>query len=111
MLGAIAGDAIGSVHEFVATKSTDFELFVAGSRFTDGSVLAIAVADCLLTGSDYVQAFHDYFLAYPNAGYGPRFLDWASAGRRLPYNSYRNGSAMRVPAVGYAFDSANRDDR
>jgi ADP-ribosylglycohydrolase len=105
MLGAIAGDIIGSVHEFAGTKSTDFELFVPGSRFTDDTVLAVAVADCLLTGSDYVDAFHDYFLAYPNAGYGLRFLDWVSAGNRQPYNSYGNGSAMRVPAVGYAFDS------
>jgi ADP-ribosylglycohydrolase len=104
LLGAIAGDIIGSVHEFAGTKSTDFELFVPGSRFTDDTVLAVAVADCLLTGSEYVDAFHEYFLAYPMAGYGLRFLDWAKAGNRQPYNSYGNGSAMRVPAVGYAFD-------
>jgi ADP-ribosylglycohydrolase len=102
--GAIAGDIIGSVHEFAGTKSTDFELFVPGSGFTDDTVLAVAVADCLLTGSEYVDAFHEYFLAYPMAGYGLRFLDWAKAGNRQPYNSYGNGSAMRVPAVGYAFD-------
>jgi ADP-ribosylglycohydrolase len=105
MLGAIAGDIIGSVHEHIGTKTTDFELFVAESRFTDDTVLAIAVADCLLNGLDYVDAFHDYFLAYPNAGYGLRFFEWASAGHRYPYNSYGNGSAMRVPAVGHAFDS------
>ena len=51
MLGAIAGDIIGSVHEFAAMKSTDFDLFVPGSRFTDDTVLAVAVADCLMTGS------------------------------------------------------------
>src|SRR5215471_21632930 len=105
MLGAIAGDVIGSVHEYAGTKSADFSLFVAGSRFTDDTVLAVAVADCLLHGLNYVDAFHDYFLAYPNAGYGLRFFQWASAGRRDPYNSYGNGSAMRVPAVGYAFES------
>jgi ADP-ribosylglycohydrolase len=105
MLGAIAGDVIGSVHEHTATKSTDFELFVSSSRFTDDTVLAVAVADCLLNGLNYVDAFHDYFLSYPNAGYGLRFFQWASAGRRDPYNSYGNGAAMRVPAVGYAFDS------
>ena len=105
MLGAIAGDIIGSVHEHTPTKSTDFELFVEGSRFTDDTVLAIAVADCLLNGRDYVDAFHEYFLAYPNAGYGLRFFHWASAGARHPYNSYGNGSAMRVPAVGHAFDA------
>lgn len=105
MLGAIAGDVIGSVHEYTGTKSADFCLFVPGSRFTDDTVLAVAVADCLLNGLNYVDAFHEYFLAYPNAGYGLRFFHWASAGRREPYNSYGNGSAMRVPAVGYAFDS------
>jgi ADP-ribosylglycohydrolase len=105
MLGAIAGDVIGSVHEFIGTKSTDFSLFVPGSRFTDDTVLAVAVADCLLHRLDYVDAFHDYFFAYPNAGYGLRFFQWASAGQRDPYNSYGNGSAMRVPAVAYAFES------
>jgi ADP-ribosylglycohydrolase len=105
MVGAIAGDIIGSVHEFIETKSTDFVLFVPGSRFTDDTVLGVAVADCLLNGQDYVDAFHDYFVAYPNAGYGMRFFEWASAGERNPYNSYGNGSAMRVPAVGHAFDT------
>jgi ADP-ribosylglycohydrolase len=105
VLGAIAGDIIGSVHEHAGTKSTDFKLFVPGSKFTDDTVLAVAVADCLLNGRDYVDAFHEYFVAYPNAGYGLRFFHWASAGRRDPYNSCGNGSAMRVPAVGYAFDT------
>ena len=105
MLGAIAGDVIGSVHEFKGTKSMDFELFTPGSRFTDDTVLAVAVADCLLNGKDYVDAFHEYFLAYPHKGYGLRFFQWAQAGRREPYNSYGNGSAMRVPPVGYAYDS------
>jgi ADP-ribosylglycohydrolase len=107
MLGAIAGDIIGSVHEFRGTKSTDFDLFIPESRFTDDSVLAIALADCLMTGKNYVDAFHEYFLEYPNAGYGLRFFHWASAGRRDAYNSFGNGSAMRVPAVGYAFNTLN----
>jgi ADP-ribosylglycohydrolase len=105
MLGAIAGDVIGSVHEFRATKSTNFELFPEACRFTDDTVLAIAVADCLLNGREYVDTFHQYFLAYPNAGYGFRFFQWASSGTRAPYNSWGNGSAMRVPPVGYAFSS------
>jgi ADP-ribosylglycohydrolase len=105
MLGAIAGDIIGSVHEHTGTKSTDFALFVPGSRFTDDTVLAVAVADCLLHGLAYVDAFHEYFVAYPNAGYGYQFFEWASSGSRLPYNSFGNGSAMRVPAIGYAFDT------
>ena len=105
MLGAVAGDIIGSVHEFAATKSVDFDLFVPASTFTDDTVLAVAVADCLLNGVDYVDTFRKYAADYPNAGYGLRFSRWVSSGRREPYNSFGNGSAMRVPAVGYAFDA------
>ena len=105
MLGAIAGDVIGSSHEFLPEKTTEFELFVPESRFTDDTVLAVAVADCLLHGLDYVDAFHAYGAAYPSAGYGLRFHQWLLNGDRRPYNSFGNGSAMRVPAVGYAFDS------
>jgi ADP-ribosylglycohydrolase len=102
MLGAIVGDIVGSVHEYMGTKGADFELFHPHCRFTDDSVLAIAVADCLLHGSDYAETFHEYFRAYPDAGYGGRFFQWASSGIRDPYNSWGNGSAMRVPAVAYA---------
>ena len=104
MLGAIAGDIIGSVHEFVATKTTDFPLFVAQSQFTDDTVLTVAVADCLLTGSSYVDKFREYTRAYPKCGYGLRFFDWVHEGRREPYNSWGNGSAMRVSPVAFAFD-------
>jgi ADP-ribosylglycohydrolase len=105
MLGAIAGDVIGSVHEFIGTKTTDFPLFAQQSRFTDDTVLAVAVADCLLNGLDYVDTFHRYAAAYPHAGYGVRFASWIRLGEREPYNSWGNGAAMRVPAVAYAFDS------
>ena len=101
----IAGDIIGSVHEHLGTKTTTFELFHPDCRFTDDTVLAVAVADCLLHGSDYVEKLHEYFHAYPNAGYGLRFFEWAYSGNKQPYNSWGNGSAMRVPAVGHAFDS------
>ena len=105
MLGAIVGDIIGSVHEFSGTKTTEFELFHPHCTFTDDTVLAVAVADCLLHKSDYVEKFHEYFRAYPGAGYGFGFSQWAKSGNKQPYNSWGNGSAMRVPAVGYAFDS------
>jgi ADP-ribosylglycohydrolase len=105
MLGAIAGDVIGSVHEFIGTRTTDFPLFVQKSRFTDDTVLAVAVADCLMNGLDYVDTFHRYAAAYPQAGYGLRFASWVRLGERGPYNSWGNGAAMRVPAVAYAFDS------
>jgi len=105
VIGAIAGDIIGSVHEHTATKTTDFPLFAPHCRFTDDSVLTVAVADCLLTGKSYVSAFHEYVSHYPNAGYSQRFRQWAESGATEAYNSFRNGSAMRVSAVGWAFDT------
>lgn len=101
MLGAIAGDVIGSVHERAHTKTKDFPLFTRESRFTDDTVLTVAVADCLLHGQDYVDTLHDYFHAYPDAGYGGTFWLWASSRRREPYQSWGNGSAMRVSPVAY----------
>jgi ADP-ribosylglycohydrolase len=105
VLGAIAGDVIGSVHEFAITKTTSFDLFVPASTYTDDTVLAVAVADCVMNGRRYVDSFLEYFHAYPNRGYGLRFAQWARSGTRQPYNSYGNGSAMRVPAIGYAYGS------
>ncbi len=105
MLGAIAGDVIGSVHEFLGEKTADFPLFVEHSRFTDDSVLTIAVADCLLTRSSYVDKFREYALAYPDRVYGAGFWAWAQSASRLPYNSWGNGAAMRVSPVGFAFDT------
>ena len=105
MLGAIAGDIIGSVHEFLGEKILDFPLFVEESTFTDDSVLTVAVADCLLTGSPYVEKFHEYTLAYPGRGYGGGFRQWVQSGSRAPYNSWGNGAAMRVSPVGFAFGS------
>jgi len=103
MLGAIAGDIIGSVHEFLGQKTKEFPLFVAGSRFTDDTVLTVAVADCLLTGSAYVDKFHEYTRTYPDRGYGVGFWHWVKSGSRQPYNSWGNGSAMRVSPVALAF--------
>jgi ADP-ribosylglycohydrolase len=102
MLGAIAGDVIGSVHEGSGTKTRDFLLFVEDSRFTDDTVLTVAVAERLLRGGSYVDLYHDYFHAYPLAGYGGSFIRWAGYRRRDPYNSWGNGSAMRVSPVGFA---------
>lgn len=101
MLGAIAGDVIGSIHEGARTKTKEFPLLTPQSRFTDDTVLTVAVADCLLHGRDYVDTLHDYFHAYPNAGYGSTFWLWANSRRREPYNSWGNGSAMRVSPVAY----------
>jgi ADP-ribosylglycohydrolase len=105
MLGAIAGDVIGSVHEVAGTKTKDFPLFHESCRFTDDTVLTCAVAEKLLRGGDYVDLFHEYAREYPTAGYGGTFVRWVSAGKREPYNSWGNGSAMRVSPVGVIFDT------
>jgi ADP-ribosylglycohydrolase len=105
MLGAIAGDVIGSVHEGAGTKTKDFPLFADGCRFTDDSVLTVAVAHRLLRGGDYIDLFHDYFLRYPWAGYGGNFIRWAGGKSRQPYYSWGNGSAMRVSPVAFACES------
>ena len=73
MIGAIAGDIIGSVHEHSKTKTKDFPLFVERCRFTEDSVLTIAVAEKLLRGGEYVDLFHTYYHANPRAGFGKRF--------------------------------------
>jgi ADP-ribosylglycohydrolase len=104
MLGAIAGDVIGSVHEAAATKTKRFPLFTPDSCFTDDTVLTAAVAEVLLTGGDYTRVFHRYFRAYPDAGYGAQFKLWCELRQTEPYNSWGNGAAMRVSPVGLAFD-------
>ncbi|WP_416139525.1 ADP-ribosylglycohydrolase family protein [Halomonas sp. HK25] len=102
MLGAIAGDIIGSVHEGAGTKHRDFPLFTPHSTFTDDSVLCVAVAEVLLYGGDFVDAYYSYFHRYPDAGFGGGFMRWAASRGRRPYFSWGNGSAMRVPPVGFA---------
>jgi ADP-ribosylglycohydrolase len=104
MLGAIAGDIIGSVYEHHPIKSTDFPLFVEASRFTDDTVLTCAVADAILHHRPYADVILEYALCYPNAGYGERFIAWALLNRPQP-PSYGNGSAMRVSPIGWAFDN------
>lgn len=105
MLGAIAGDIVGSVHEWTATKTKDFPLFVASSRVTDETILTLAVAECLIDGLDYAETFHRYFEAYPGAGYTGTFVRWAFQKQREPYRSFGNAAAARVAAIPYAFDS------
>lgn len=105
MLGAIAGDMIGSVYEAAPIKHKNFPLFTPGCTFTDDSVLTVAVADCLLHGKNYVTAFHDYFHLHPRAGFGGSFSFWASQRRTQPYGSWGNGAAMRVSPIGWAFST------
>lgn len=105
MLGAIAGDIIGSVYEARPIKTTDFPLFQSKSRFTDDTVLTVAVADAIVKNNDYQSALKSYGQAYPDAGFGMFFFNWLFSSDSQPYNSFGNGSAMRVSPVGFAFDS------
>lgn len=109
MLGAIAGDIIGSVYErnpsWQESRHPGFQpLSDPRARFTDDTVLTVAVADALLRGGDLVDLFQDYARAYPDAGYGGTFRRWVESGSREPYGSWGNGSAMRVTPVAFAFD-------
>jgi ADP-ribosylglycohydrolase len=103
MIGAIAGDIVGSIREWHNIKSTEFELFEERCRFTDDTVLTIAVADCILNKKDYETTIMEYGNRYPNAGYGGSFRKWLAGEIVGPYNSWGNGSAMRVSPVGFAF--------
>jgi len=105
MLGAIAGDIVGSVYENLRTKRKDFALFTPVSTFTDDSVLTIAVADAILTGRDYGPVIKSYARQHPLRGYGPRFIVWMASPQLEPYNSFGNGAAMRVSPVAHAFAS------
>jgi ADP-ribosylglycohydrolase len=106
MLGAIAGDIIGSVYETQAIKTPFFyPLFDRYSHPTDDTVLTVALADSILHGADYVDKLKEYFRRYPHVGYGGTFRRWALSLSRAPYNSWGNGSAMRVSPVGHAFDT------
>jgi ADP-ribosylglycohydrolase len=108
MIGAIAGDIIGSVHEFNNIKTEDFPLFSPKSIFTDDTVMTIAVADCILTGKGYAAAFKEWGRLFPYSGYGGMFSRWLISDDSKPYNSFGNGSAMRVSPVGFAFDSLDK---
>ncbi len=108
MLGAIAGDIIGSRFEHAGIKSKEFELFNRQSIFTDDTVHTIALADSLLHEIPYQDKLREYFRHYPNAGYGGRFRRWARSPQPKPYGSYGNGSAMRVSPVAWFYDDLDQ---
>lgn len=114
MLGAIIGDVIGSVYEWNNIKTTEFPLFNSYCRPTDDSVMTIAVADGLMRswGQDddavktaVVKSMQYYGRKYPNAGYGGSFRRWIVSANPQPYNSWGNGSAMRVSSVAWLYDN------
>lgn len=102
MLGAIAGDITGSVYEFNPVKTTDFQLFGPQSRFTDDTVLTIATMQAILKQTSFADTYHKWGNQYPQAGYGGRFRKWLESASKKPYNSFGNGSAMRVSPVALA---------
>lgn len=103
IIGAVIGDVIGSVFEWNNVKTTEFELFNPHCEFTDDTVLTIAVADSILNRKDFAKTIWEYGRKYPGRGYGGHFVQWLMEDDLKPYGSYGNGSAMRVSAVGFAF--------
>lgn len=107
MLGAIIGDIVGSVYEFDNIKTKDFELFKPDCRFTDDTVMTCAVADAIMNGGsekDFILSMKKYGRMYPHAGYGGRFRVWLRSMDTKPYNSFGNGSAMRVSPCAWVMD-------
>lgn len=105
LCGAVAGDIIGSIYEWNATKKTDFYLFTPFSKYTDDTVMTVANADWLNTGDSLLGIMQDYGNRFPHAGYGGMFRSWLREDDPKPYNSFGNGSAMRVSPVGWVFNT------
>src|SRR3989304_2244161 len=107
MIGAIAGDIIGSVYERRPIKTKDFPLFHPDCHFTDDTVLSVAIAGAILTGGSYLRSVLEIGRRYPGAGYSGTFSRWLFSENPQPYNSWGNGAAMRVSPVGFAFSTEN----
>jgi ADP-ribosylglycohydrolase len=103
MIGAIAGDIIGSVYEWNNIKTKEFQLFSPECFFTDDTVLTVALADSILTGTPYTDNLKSYYSQYPGRGYGGSFRRWAQGTSSEPYNSWGNGAAMRISPAGFAY--------
>ena len=119
MYGAILGDIIGEPYEFDrGEKSKEFPLFTKRPHFTDDTVMTIAICDGILNAGldadesamkkSIISAMHFWGNKYPHAGYGARFIGWLSNNDSKPYNSFGNGSAMRVSSVGWLFGTIER---
>jgi ADP-ribosylglycohydrolase len=103
MIGAIAGDIIGSIYEHHSIKTKGFPLFDSQCFFTDDTVLTLAVADAILRSCPYRESILEFGRRHPLAGYGLSFHKWLREDKPRPYNSWGNGAAMRVSPVGFAF--------
>ena len=111
MLGAITGDIIGSVYEWNNIKTKEFDIFNPqreSMKFTDDTVMTVALMDSILCDYDYGQTMKDYFARYRGRGYGGHFRLWCRSESGRPYNSFGNGSAMRTSAVGFYYETLDR---
>ena len=110
MLGAIIGDIAGSKYEFNNTFDYDFEMFGGGCDFTDDTICTVAIADAILNGRNYQESLLDWCRRYPSpkGAYGGRFAAWICSLNPQPYNSFGNGSAMRVSPVAWLFDDLSQ---
>jgi len=107
IIGAIAGDIIGSVYEFNNVKKLDFKLFSRKTTFTDDSVLTLATMDAIINHKNYTENYQLFSRNYPHRGYGGRFYSWIYSENPEPYNSWGNGSAMRISPVGWFGNSVD----
>ena len=110
MLGAMIGDIAGSKYEFNNTFDYDFEMFGEGCDFTDDTICTVAIADAILNGRSYKESLQDWCRRYPSpkGAYGGRFAGWIRSLNPQPYNSFGNGSAMRVSPVAWLFDDLSQ---
>ena len=110
MLGAMIGDIVGSKYEFNNTFDYDFEMFGEGCDFTDDTICTVAVADAIQNGRSYQESLLDWCRRYPSpkGAYGGRFAGWIRSLDPQPYNSFGNGSAMRVSPVAWLFDDLSQ---
>ena len=110
MLGAMIGDSVGSKYEFNNTFDYDFEMFGGGCDFTDDTICTVAIADAILNGRNYQESLLDWCHRYPSpkGAYGGRFAAWIRSLDPQPYNSFGNGSAMRVSPVAWLFDDLSQ---
>ena len=106
MIGAIIGDVIGSRFEFNNTRNYNFKLFTDECSFTDDTICTVAIMDAIVSGKSYQEAILDWCRQFPHpmGGYGVSFSQWLRSENPQPYNSFGNGSAMRVSPVAWAFD-------
>ncbi len=107
MFGAMIGDIVGSVYEWHNIKTKEFPLFRNGCTFTDDTVMTCAVAEGIMNGGekdDFIDAMKKYGRMFPDAGYGGHFYHWLFSQDREPYNSYGNGSGMRVSPCAWVMD-------